>query len=433
MNAVDIIFKTKRREVLDNDEIDWFINGYVKGEIPDYQVSAWLMAVCMNSLTDEETLALTRTMRDSGDTLDLSGINGITVDKHSTGGIGDKTSLIIAPICACCGLHVPKMSGRGLGFTGGTIDKLESIPGFKVDISFEEYEKIINKYGTAIIAQSGGLVPADKKLYALRDVTATVDSIPLICSSIMSKKLATGADCILLDVKTGSGAFMKSKADAKALAALMVKVGKLAGKKCRALITDMDQPLGDAVGNALEVIEACDILAGKKQGRLYELCISLAANMMELGGIGNISQCRELAVRKIENGEALERFGDMIEAQGGNRNVIHDYSLLGSPSYSMAVKAEKDGFISSINSEEIGMAALMTGAGRKAKGESIDSTAGIILSHHSGDKIQKGDTLMTLYSSKVSELESACERAAQAVSISNEKTNVRDIVIETIE
>lgn len=295
MNICEIIFKTKRKEKLNEDEIKCMINGYVNDEIPDYQMSAWLMAVCFNSLTTDETLILTETMRDSGDILDLSSIHGITVDKHSTGGVGDKTSLVIAPICASCGIYVPKMSGRGLGFTGGTIDKLESIPGFQVNIDFNKYIDIINKNGAAIIAQSGHLVPADKKLYALRDVTATVDSIPLICSSIMSKKLATGADCILLDVKTGSGAFMKNIDDAQNLAELMVHVGQNAGKKCRAIITDMNEPLGNAIGNSLEVIEVCEILSGREKGKLYELCIALAANMMELGGLGSLEDCTRLA------------------------------------------------------------------------------------------------------------------------------------------
>lgn len=421
MNAIDVITKTRRREALDREEIKWLIKNYVEGNIPDYQMSAWLMAVCFNGLTDKETLWLTESMRDSGEVLDLAGINGITVDKHSTGGVGDKTSLIIAPICAVCGIKVPKMSGRGLGFTGGTIDKLESIKGFKVNIDFQDYVDIVNKNGCAIIAQSGHLVPADKKLYALRDVTATVDSIPLICSSIMSKKLATGADCILLDVKCGSGAFMKNQEDAEKLAELMVRVGKDAGKKTRALITDMSEPLGSNIGNALEVIEVCDILAGRKKGRLYDLCIELAANMLELSGMGSIEYCTSMAVNAVESGKALEKLADMVEAQGGDRAMIFDNSLFKKPLYSLDLKAECGGFISSINCEEIGMTALMTGAGRKTKGESIDSTAGIILNYHKGDEIHSGDVIMTLYSSTVSDMTDAAERAAKAIELSAEK------------
>ncbi|MGN0614354.1 MAG: thymidine phosphorylase [Porcipelethomonas sp.] len=432
MNMIDIIFKTKRKEKLAKEEIDWMIKGYVNEDIPDYQMSAWLMAVCLNSLSEEETFWLTEAMRDSGDKLDMSAVDGVTVDKHSTGGIGDKTSLVIAPVCAACGLHVPKMSGRGLGFTGGTIDKLESIDGFHVNVTFDEYINIINKNGAAIIAQSGDLVPADKKLYALRDVTGTVDSIPLICSSIMSKKLATGADCILLDVKCGSGAFMKTIEDAQRLAELMVIVGKNAGRKCRAVITDMNQPLGNAVGNSLEVIEACEILSGRSKGRLYDLCTELAANMLELGGKGNIESCRKMAEEKIESGEALKKFMDMIGAQGGNPDTAVDYSLYKQPEYKLEVTAEKDGYISSINSEEIGMASLMTGAGRKSKSDSIDSSAGIILNKHVGDHAESGEVIMTLYSSVVSDLKDAAKRAYSAVEISDKKPQVTPVVIKTI-
>ncbi|MGN1480654.1 thymidine phosphorylase [Porcipelethomonas sp.] len=432
MNVCDIIFKTKRHEKLKEEEIKWLIDGYVEGSIPDYQISAWLMAVCFSSLTEEETVILTKVMRDSGDVLDLGGINGVTVDKHSTGGIGDKTSLIIAPVCAACGIYVPKMSGRGLGFTGGTIDKLESIPGFQVNIDFDRYIDIINKNGAAIIAQSGQLVPADKKLYALRDVTATVDSIPLICSSIMSKKLATGADCILLDVKTGSGAFMKNTDDARKLAELMVKTGESAGKKCRAMITDMNEPLGNAVGNSLEVIEACEILSGKEKGRLYELCMELAANMLELGGKGNIEECRKLAVNAIDSGCAMERFQKMIEAQEGDPEVTENYSLFDKPLYKYEIKADKSGYISDINSEAVGMAALMTGAGRQNKGGKIDSSAGIILNSHRGDYIHNGDVIMTLYSSSVSDFSEAAEKASDSVEISGNMPEVQPAVMEII-
>lgn len=432
MNICDIIFKTKRKNKLTESEIKWLIKGYVNGEIPDYQMSAWLMAVCFNSLTVEETLTLTEVMRDSGDILDLSNIHGITVDKHSTGGVGDKTSLIIAPICASCGIYVPKMSGRGLGFTGGTIDKLESIPGFQVDIDFEKYIDIINKNGAAIIAQSGHLVPADKKIYALRDVTATVDSIPLICSSIMSKKLATGADCILLDVKTGSGAFMKNTEDAQKLAELMVQVGQNAGKKCRAVITDMNEPLGNAVGNSLEVIEVCEILSGREKGRLYELCIVLAANMLELGGLGNTDNCIRLAEDAITSGRAMETFKKMIEAQGGNPKITEDYSLFKRALYKYELKADKNGYISAMDSEKIGMAALLTGAGRQNKNDKIDSSAGIILNKHVGDYVSQGDIILTLYSSVVQNFYEAANKAYDAIEISGVVPKISPVVIQII-
>lgn len=432
MNVPMILFKTKRGEQLSESEISWLVENYTNGKIPDYQMSAWLMAVCLKSLTDKETFCLTEAMRVSGDTLDLSGINGITVDKHSTGGIGDKTSLIIAPICAACGIYVPKMSGRGLGFTGGTIDKLESIDGFEVNINFERYIDIINKNGAAIIAQSGHLVPADKKMYALRDVTSTVDSIPLICSSIMSKKLATGSDCILLDVKVGSGAFMKNIDDAMELARLMVTVGKNAGKKCRAILTDMNEPLGNAVGNSLEVIEACEILSGRQKDRLYELCIALAANMLELGGKGDIEHCRQLAVDAVESGKALERFKTIIEAQGGNPDVVNNYSLFKKADYSHEIRAEKNGYISNIDSEKIGMAALMTGAGRKNKSDSIDSSAGIVFKKHTGDFVEKGDVILTLYSSVISDF-SECEIVVkESLEFSDEKVKIKPIVIKIV-
>jgi pyrimidine-nucleoside phosphorylase len=432
LNICDIIFKTKRHETLDENEIKWMIDGYVKGEIRDYQMSAWLMAVCLNSLTDEETFILTDAMKNSGDILDLSGVNGVTVDKHSTGGIGDKTSLIIAPICAACGIYVPKMSGRGLGFTGGTIDKLESITGFKVNIDFEQYIDIINKNGAAIIAQSGHLVPADKKLYALRDVTATVDSIPLICSSIMSKKLATGCDCILLDVKCGNGAFMKTADDAVKLAELMVKVGQKAGKKCRAVITDMNEPLGNAVGNSLEVIEACEILLGRETGRLYDLCIALSANMMELGGLGTYDECVKLAQNAVSSGKAIDVLRRMIDAQGGNPEVVSDYSLFKQAQYKLEVYSKENGYISAVNSEEIGMAALMTGAGRANKDDVIDSSAGIILNKHVGDYAEKGELLLTMYSSTVDDLNEAATRAYNAVKISSDVHKSSSVVIKVI-
>lgn len=306
MNCCDLINKTKRKKKLTENEIQWLVNEYTNENIPDYQISAWLMAVCLNSLSDDETLALTLAMRNSGDILDLSNINGITVDKHSTGGVGDKTSLIIGPVAAACGVYVPKMSGRGLGHTGGTIDKLESINGYRTELSLNEFINIVNKTGFSIVSQSGKLCPADKKLYALRNASGTVDSIPLICASIMSKKLAVSADCILLDVKYGSGAFMKTYDDAKKLADIMTRIGNMAGKKCSAMVTDMNIPLGRNIGNALEVAEAVEILKGRCNGKLYDLCLDLSAKMLELAGKGDFTSCKQMASDAITSGKAAE-------------------------------------------------------------------------------------------------------------------------------
>lgn len=432
MNACDIIFKTKRKQPLCTEEMKWLINGYVNGDVPDYQISAWLMAVCLNGLSEEETRNLTLIMRDSGEKINLCGIDGVTVDKHSTGGIGDKTSLIIAPICAACGIKIPKMSGRGLGFTGGTIDKLESIPGFHVDLDTKDYIEIVNRIGTAIIAQSGNLVPADKKLYALRDVTSTVDSIPLICASIMSKKLATGSDCILLDVKTGSGAFMKELKDAQRLAYLMVEIGRKAGKKCRAVITDMNQPLGKAVGNALEVIEAVQILKGEEKGRLYELCMALAANMLELAGKGALQECRVIAENAVESGRALSVFKNMISAQGGNTDFINDYSLLPKAKYKAEIRANSSGYIEEINSEDIGIVSLLTGAGRTHKEDTIDYSAGLIINCELGDYVEKDAVILTLFSDNKNKLTEAVQRAENVIKITNVKIDEIPLIYSII-
>ena len=432
MNVCDIIFKTKRKQPLSAKEMKWLINGYVSGEVPDYQVSAWLMAVCLNGLSEEETKKLTLIMRDSGEKIDLSGIDGITVDKHSTGGIGDKTSLIIAPVCAACGIKVPKMSGRGLGFTGGTIDKLESIQGFNGDLERENYIDTVNRVGTAIIAQSGNLVPADKKLYALRDVTSTVDSIPLICASIMSKKLAIGSDCILLDVKTGSGAFMKNINDAERLASLMVETGRNAGKKCRAVITDMNQPLGKAVGNALEVIEAVEVLKGREKGRLYELCMVLAANMLELAGKGSLQECRAFAENAVECGDALRIFKKMISAQGGDAGFINNYSLLPEAKHKIEIKAKESGYIAEIDSEGIGFVSLLTGAGRTGKDDAIDYSAGLIINFGLGDYAEKDSVLMTLYSNDKNKLEEAARRAENIFRLTDRPTDQPPLIYSVI-
>ena len=415
MNAVDIINKTKRKIKLAEDEIKYLVNGYTSGEIPDYQMSAWLMAVCLNGLSEEETVSLTLAMRDSGDILDLSCIEKITVDKHSTGGVGDKTSMIIGPAAAACGVAVPKMSGRGLGHTGGTIDKLESIGGYRVDVEFDEFADIVNKTGFSIISQSGQLCPADKKIYALRNSTGTVDSIPLICASIMSKKLALNADCLLLDVKCGTGAFMKTPEDAKKLGELMERVGIAAGKKCRAIVTDMNTPLGCCIGNSLEIKEAVELLQGKVKGRLYDICIELTANMLELAGKGTIDECTAMAVDAIASGKALDILKKTIELQGGNSSICDDVERLPRAKYTHVIYAPRDVEISAVDAEELGMASLILGAGRISKDEEIDYSAGIVLEFEIGDKISMDAPLMTLYSSCVSDFSEAAYRAYNAL------------------
>ncbi len=413
MNAIDIINKTKKSVSLTDEEIKWLVRGFTDGEIPDYQMSAWLMAVCLNGLTEDEVLSLTYAMRDSGDILKLN--LDMSADKHSTGGVGDKTSLIIGPIAAACGVCVAKMSGRGLGHTGGTIDKLESISGFKTELSLDEFETILNQTGFSIISQSGNLCPADKKIYALRNASGTVDSIPLICASIMSKKLATNADCLLLDVKCGSGAFMKTKEDAAKLAELMEKIGRAAGKRCKAIVTDMDSPLGNNIGNALEVKEAIEILQGKNKGRLYDICIELAAGMLELADKGTIEECKALAHEAVSSGMALEIFRKTIELQGGDSRICDDVSLLPKAKYSYEIRAMQDVKILSINSEEIGMTSLLLGAGRISKEDNLDVTAGIIMNCEIGSCISAGDTIMTLYSSVCSDFSDAALRALAAL------------------
>ncbi|MBR1823612.1 MAG: thymidine phosphorylase [Ruminococcus sp.] len=418
MNIIDIINKTKRRTALTADEINWLVSGYTNGSIPDYQMSAWLMAVCLNGLTEDETVALTFALRDSGDIMHLD--LPLTADKHSTGGVGDKTSLIIGPIAAACGVPVAKMSGRGLGHTGGTIDKLESIEGFRTDLSIEEFRDILKKTGFAIVAQSGELCPADKKIYALRNATGTVDSIPLICASIMSKKLAMNTDIIVLDVKYGSGAFMKTKADADKLARLMEKIGLSAGKKCRAIVTDMNSPLGNNVGNALEVSEAIEILQGKKKDGLYDVCIELAANILGLAGKGTLAECKALAEKTIADGSALGVLRETIRLQGGNERICDDTSLLPQARCSYTVRAVERMKIVAIDSEEIGMTSLMLGAGRLSKEDPIDMTAGIVMHCSPGETLGADDEIMTLYSTVCSDFSDAAVRALNAVKTSGE-------------
>ena len=415
MNIIDIINKTKRAVPLEEEEIAYLVNGYTKGDIPDYQMSSWLMAVCLNGLTDHETVALTKAMRDSGDVLDLSCIDGITADKHSTGGVGDKTSLIVGPIAAACGVRVPKMSGRGLGHTGGTIDKLEAIKGYRTDLQFEEFAGIVNKAGFAIISQTVSICPADKKIYALRNASGTVDSIPLICASIMSKKLALNADIILLDVKCGSGAFMKTNLEARKLADLMERVGDAAGKKTRAIVTDMDSPLGSCVGNALEVKEAIEVLQGKIKGRLYNVCIELAANLLELSGKGTYGECKSMAEIAVSSGRALDVLRETIRLQGGDPAICDDVSLLPQARFKHEIRASRDVEIVAVNAEEMGMASLLLGAGRLDKDSEIDPTAGIVFDFEVGDKISMDAPLMTLYSTICSDFSEAAVRAYNAI------------------
>lgn len=413
MNIIDVINKTKRSVPLTQEEISYLVTDYTNGKIPDYQMSAWLMAVCLNGLTDEETFALTMAMRDSGKVLHLD--IPLTVDKHSTGGVGDKTSLVIGPIVAACGVCAAKMSGRGLGHTGGTIDKLESINGFRTDLPLEEFQSVLKQTGFSIISQSDELCPADKKIYALRNVTGTVDSIPLICASIMSKKLAMNADCLVLDVKYGSGAFMKTPEDAKKLGELMERIGTFAGKKCKAVITDMNTPLGSNIGNALEVKEAVETLQGKVKGRFYDVCIELAADMLEIAGKGTNDECRAMAEEAVSSGKALDVLRKTIRLQGGDERICDDVSLLPHPEFHYEVRATEDMDIVSFNTEELGMTSLLLGAGRTEKGDRIDPSAGIVMNCSPGDTLSEGDVIMTLYSSFCSDFSNAAVRALNAV------------------
>ncbi|WP_303790706.1 thymidine phosphorylase [Ruminococcus flavefaciens] len=413
MNIIDIINKTKKSLELNEEEINWLVKGYTDGEIPDYQMSAWLMAVCLNGLTEKETFALTAAMRDSGDVLRLN--IPFTADKHSTGGVGDKTSLIIGPIAAACGVCMAKMSGRGLGHTGGTIDKLESIEGYRTDLPINEFENILAQTGFSIISQTGELCPADKKMYALRNATGTVDSIPLICASIMSKKLAMNADCLVLDVKYGSGAFMKNKKDAEKLAELMEKVGRSAGKKCKAVVTDMNSPLGKNIGNALEVKEAVEVLQGKVKGTLYDVCIELAADILELADKGSKEECIKLAENAISSGKALDILRETIKLHGGNEKICDDVTLLPQPLLKYEIRATKDMKILGFNCEELGMTSLLLGAGRLTQNDKIDMSAGIIMNCEIGDQLAADDVIMTLYSTVCSDFSDAAVRALNAV------------------
>mgnify|MGYP004454661843 CR=1 FL=1 len=432
MRMYDIIKKKRDGQELSAEEIRWFVDGYSKGDIPDYQAAALCMAIYFKDMTIRETTDLTLAVRDSGEKLDFSAVNGIRVDKHSTGGVGDKTSFVVAPIVASLGIKVAKMSGRGLGHTGGTVDKLESIDGFKTTLLEEDFIKQVNEIGIAIIGQSKQLAPADKKLYALRDVTATVDSMPLIASSIMGKKLAADDDCIVLDVKTGSGSFMKSIEDSKKLASIMVDIGKRSGKKMTALITDMDRPLGNAIGNSLEVIEAIETLKGNGPKDLYDLSIALSANMLYLAGKGEYSMCEEMAKMSISDGTALAKLTEMVKAQGGNGDYIVNTDNFKKAGYAYSVLSENAGYIQSVNAEAYGLASLNLGAGRSKIEDKIDYTAGIILKKKTGDFVQKGEEIATLYANDKKLFERSKEIILNATKTGEEKPQPRPLIFATI-
>ena len=395
MRIYDLIAKKRDGGTHTRAELETLINGYVAGQVPDYQMAAWMMAVYLRGMTDQETAILTDVMARSGEMVDLSPIAGIKVDKHSTGGVGDKTTLVIAPIAAACGVKIAKMSGRGLGHTGGTIDKMESVPGTRTALSQEEFFAQVNRTGIAVIGQSENIAVADKKMYALRDVTATVSCIPLIASSIMSKKLASGSDAILLDVTTGTGAFMKTVEESIQLARLMVSIGAHHGRKVAAMITDMDTPLGHNIGNSLEVIESMEVLKGRGPADLTEVCLALAGQMLVLAGKGSPAACRAMAKAAIADGSAFAKCKEMFAAQGGDVRVLEDYSLFAQPAARYDLLADADGYIAENDAEKIGTASVLLGAGREKKGDALDYAAGIILHKKRGDRVRRGDVLAT--------------------------------------
>lgn len=397
MRMYDLIAKKRDGGTMTCEELKFIVNGFVNGAIPDYQMSAWMMAVYLRGMTDPEVAQLTDVMAHSGDMVDLSAIEGVKVDKHSTGGVGDKTTLVITPIVAACGVKIAKMSGRGLGHTGGTVDKMESVPGTRTALEQEEFFRQVNEIGISVIGQSGHLAVADKKMYALRDVTATVGCIPLIASSIMSKKLAAGSDAILLDVTTGNGAFMKTVDESIRLAQMMVAIGTHNGRKVAALITDMDTPLGHNIGNSLEVMESMEVLKGRGPADLTEVCLQLAANMLVLAGKGTLEECRAMAQAVIADGSAFEKCKQMFAAQGGDIRVLDDYSLFQQPAASFELLAEQDGYIWSNDTEKIGSASVLLGAGRITKEDTLDMSAGIVLHKKTGDAVKKGESICTFY------------------------------------
>lgn len=430
---VDLIQKKKSGETLTKEEIDFMITDYVAGKIPDYQMSAMLMAIYFNGMENEELAAFTLAMRDSGDLVDLSPIEGIKVDKHSTGGVGDKTTLIVGPIVAACGVPVAKMSGRGLGFTGGTLDKLESISGFRIDLSAEEFFETVKKTGISVIGQTGNLAPADKLLYALRDVTATVDSIPLIAASVMSKKLAAGSDKIVLDVTTGSGAFMKNTRDAKKLAKHMVAIGNHAGKETVAILTGMEEPLGFAIGNNMEVKESIEVLKGDGPEDVKEVSVALAGMMLSLG-LENVShsQGKRMAKKALSSGQAFEKFKEMVQAQGGDIRYVEHPEFFERDAFEGEVLAAEDGFLSGMDTEKIGVAAGLLGAGRETKDSVIDMSAGIYLEKKIGDTVKKGEPIAICYAGTKEKLNRGMAMFESSIRYSKEAPRIPKLIVDII-
>lgn len=432
MRMFDIIAKKRDGGVLSREELEFAVMGFVNGQVPDYQMSALLMAIYLRGMTEKETAQLTDVMAHSGDMVDLSAISGIKADKHSTGGVGDKTTLVIAPIVAACGVKIAKMSGRGLGHTGGTVDKMEAVPGTQTAVDRERFFAQVNEIGISVIGQSGNLAPADKKMYALRDVTATIGCVPLIASSIMSKKLAAGSDCILLDVKTGNGAFMKTLDDSIELAKAMVSIGQHNGRKVAALITDMDTPLGHNIGNSLEVIESVEVLKGHGPADLTEVCYQLAANMLYLAGKGSLEDCRRMAEEAVASGAAYEKLKQMFAAQGGDVSVLDDPDKFQKAKFSRPLLAAESGYLVRMNTEMVGNASVGLGAGRITKEDVIDFAAGIVLHKKTGDKVEAGECLATLYADQEEKLDAAEEMFRAALTFGPEPEPVPALVMARV-
>ncbi len=433
MRTVDLIQRKRAAEELSPEEIAFLVNGYTSGEIPDYQMSAFLMATCFTGMTDREVSALTDSMMASGGTVDLSSIPGVKVDKHSTGGVGDKTSLISAPIAAAAGVIVPMISGRALGHTGGTLDKLESIPGFRTDLTVEQFHETLTNHGLSFMGQTDEIAPADKKMYALRDVTGTVESVALIASSIMSKKLAEGIDALVLDVKVGSGAFIKKQVEARRLAQMMVGIGRRMDKKVQALITDMNQPLGYAIGNALEVMEVSQTLHNEGPEDLRRLSLELAARMIFIGKITKtLDEARQVAEQKLSDGSAYQKFREVVEAQGGNPQALEKFELLPNATGMREITTPRAGYVSAINAEDIGRASTMMGAGRNTKDDAIDPAVGVILEVKSGEKVDSGAVLCRLYYTDEATLEEAAGMVEDAFRISASKPDERELILEVV-
>lgn len=432
MRIYDIIAKKRDRFELTDDEIAFFVKGCTDKSIADYQTTALLMAIYLNGMTDREMITLTNEMAHSGELLDLSAIDGITADKHSTGGVGDKTTLIVAPIVASCGVRIAKLSGRGLGHTGGTVDKLESIDGFRVSLTPEEFIRQVNDIGICVTGQTGNLAPADKIIYGLRDATATVGSIPLIASSIMSKKLAAGAECIVLDVKVGSGAFMKTLDEAKELSQKMIDIGKANGRKMAAVLSDMDTPLGKNIGNTLEVMEAVDVLKNGLQSDLTEVCVVLASNILALAKAVSIEEAKKQVRQVLSDGSAYEMFKKLVSAQGGDTSLIENTDKFKKAAFYREVPSPADGYISSMNAETIGLASVALGAGRKTKEDTIDYTAGIVLEKKTGEAVKKGDVLARLYTNKDNCLDESERMFLSALDFSEEKSDTKPLIYDVM-